>query len=702
METVNKMTQNNEKSYINQDTDKETIQDNNKLEPINENQTTQEKSKTAYAIHPQDIILYIWIAGVIAFLIREVSVYRSFYKNLKNTSNETQEDYISDALEICKKELNINKKVIVKECSHIKSPMLTGVINPIITIPKMEYNTEKLEIIFNHELIHYKRKDICIKIIALIVNMINWFNPIAYILKNNINIACELSLDEQLVKNMDKSKRKYYGQIILELLEHSQRRSLVIGTALYRNKKELETRLRKIIYFKKSKKAIAWISLIVAMLFTSTSVFASSNITLNTNLTSTEIAVFVSNDGLYISDLKENNPVALDKGEQIRQPLISRDGLNVAYTKNDNLYICNIKTKTIEEISKNVESYDFDSKGDLIYSTKDTGISMYNTNTSKSISIISNEYKYYNINCDSKNKIYANKKYEYTKGDSLYEKALGIISYDLDSKIETVILESKPLTDAELGENPTNAQILTSLGSTPTISQISNDDKYIYIWNKPNSGSTSSDITEFAVYDILDNKFIEFNTDDKNADLENGSGIYALGYKNNISQNPVNSKIVALNQGDGRDMFQNKNLGIVNTENNKFTNLLPENQVSMTPCYSEDGKNILYSSTKMLDYNNKNNLKTWQTEPHYIYEVNTETQKITQITNGKYFDFMPKYLLNNEILFVRADGDSFSLWKTKDGVETKLSDALSFKSEYTNSWYYGHYKTERVIDVFIK
>ena len=104
----------------------------------------------------------------------------------------------------------------------------------------------------------------------------------------------------------------------------------------------------------------------------------------------------------------------------------------------------------------------------------------------------------------------------------------------------------------------------------------------------------------------------------------------------------------------------------------------------------------------MLDYNNKNNLKTWQTEHHYIYEVNTETQKITQITNGKSFDFMPKYLSNNEILFVRADGDSFSLWKTKDGVETKLSDALSFKSEYTNSWYYGHYKTERVIDVFIK
>ena len=394
------------------------------------------------------------------------------------------------------------------------------------------------------------------------------------------------------------------------------------------------------------------------------------------------------------------------KERQIKLPIISRDGSYVAYIKNDDLYTCNIKTHEIEEVSKDIESYDWDSKGDLIYSTKDKGILMYNTNTSKSTNIISNEYKYYNINCDSKNKIYANKEYEYTKGDFLYGKALGIISYDLDSKSEKLILKSKPSTNTKLEENSTNAQILASLGSTPTVSQISNDNKYIYIWNEPNSASTASDITEFAVYDILNNKYIEFNNGDKDLDLENGSGIYALAYKDNISQNPVNSSIVALNAGTGRDMFSNKTLGILNTDNNTFTSLLPENQVSMTPSYSEDGKNILYSGAKALDGKDVNSsLKTWQSQPHNIYEVNTETQKIIQITNGKYFDFMPKYLSNNEILFVRGDGDSFSLWKTKDGVETKLGDSLSFNSgdeAYTDSWYYGHYKTEMVIDIFEK
>ncbi|WP_224038246.1 M56 family metallopeptidase [Clostridium gelidum] len=60
------------------------------------------------------------------------------------------------------------------------------------------------------------------------VNAVNWFNPIEYIIRNKINVTCELSLDEQLVKNLNKSKRKYYGETILELIEYSQNSSLVI------------------------------------------------------------------------------------------------------------------------------------------------------------------------------------------------------------------------------------------------------------------------------------------------------------------------------------------------------------------------------------------------------------------------------------------------------------------------------------------
>ena len=113
--------------------------------------------------------------------------------------------------------------------------------------------------------------------------------------------------------------------------------------------------------------------------------------------------------------------------------------------------------------------------------------------------------------------------------------------------------------------------------------------------------------------------------------------------------------------------------------------------------YSKDGKRILYSGTDTLKDNKFSDLKAWINKPHYIYEVNIDTKKVNKITNSESFDFMPKYLLNNEILFIRKSGDSFSLWKTKDGKETKVADDLKLNSQL----YYGHYNTESMIDVFV-
>lgn len=714
-ETVSRIMEDRKISEIQTTNNEEITQEENQRIATDKKNTFIEQSKqVSHTVSLVEIILGIWTTGIIIFLGRETYIYKSFYKKLKAMSYEIEEEsYIYGVLEKCKKALNINKRIIVKECSRIKSPMITGIFNPIITIPKMEYSENKLEMIFAHELIHYKRKDLIVKIFALIVNIINWFNPIVYLIRSNINVVCELSLDEQMVKNFDKSKRKYYGETILELIEYSQSRSLVIGTSVCKSRKELETRLKKIIYFKKSKKLIVGISLVATILFASTSVFAANNITSNSSNKVNEsavlakvndFAVFVADDGLYMSELKENNPVKLDEGTQIKQPVISKDGSFVAYTKDDNLYVCNIKTKEKLEVVKEIESYNFDSKGKLIYSTKNTGMSMYNTDTKKSTSIISNEYKYYNIYCDSKNTVYANKKLEYKEGKDSYSKTVGIISYDLDSNSEKLLIERKEAGNEEIGENYTNSQMLASIGTTPTIYGLSNDNKYIYIWNKPNSGSMSSDVTEFVVYDIENNKLIEGGNNDNYSIDSKDYNIYGLAYKDNISQNPLNSKLIAVNAGQYRDMFNNKALGVFNVDTNKFVNLLPENQVSMTPAYSKDGKSILYSSSNKLEYKNdgENLLQTWQSSSHNIYEINIENQKVTQLTNGKYFDFMPIDLENNEVLFVRADGDSFSLMKTKDGVETKLGDSLSFKKAYTNTWYYGHYKTEMVLAVYTK
>jgi len=134
---------------------------------------------------------------------------------------------------------------------------------------------------------------------------------------------------------------------------------------------------------------MAGISLMATIVLASTGVFAANTITSNSTIKPDEFAVFVSNDGLYMSQLKGNNQVKLDEGvAEIKLPIISRDGLYVAYMKRDVLYVCNIKTSEKVEVAKDTESYDWDAKNELIYSTKNIGMSMYNTSTKKSTDII--------------------------------------------------------------------------------------------------------------------------------------------------------------------------------------------------------------------------------------------------------------------------------------------------------------------------
>ena len=71
------------------------------------------------------------------------------------------------------------------------------------------------------------------------------------------------------------------------------------------------------------------------------------------------------------------------------------------------------------------------------------------------------------------------------------------------------------------------------LGMYPIITGISFDDKYLYIWKHPHAGSLATDGVDLAVFDILNNKLIEYTN----------PNIIALGYSDNISPNPKTADI---------------------------------------------------------------------------------------------------------------------------------------------------------------
>ena len=89
--------------------------------------------------------------------------------------------------------------------------MIVGAIKPTLLLPEMELTAEQLSLVFRHELIHYRRRDIWYKLLLMLANAIHWFNPMVWLMVHAADRDLELSCDEAVVAGRDEAYREEYG-----------------------------------------------------------------------------------------------------------------------------------------------------------------------------------------------------------------------------------------------------------------------------------------------------------------------------------------------------------------------------------------------------------------------------------------------------------------------------------------------------------
>ena len=119
-------------------------------------------------------------------------------------------------------ELKIKRHIKIRMSPEIQSPLLVGVLFPVVYIPCKEISDTNMRMVLLHELTHYKRKDLLIKWLSLFVNAVHWFNPLAYLLRVNVSESCEVSCDMEVTKNMSVEEQKQYMKTILDLVEERE------------------------------------------------------------------------------------------------------------------------------------------------------------------------------------------------------------------------------------------------------------------------------------------------------------------------------------------------------------------------------------------------------------------------------------------------------------------------------------------------
>ena len=146
------------------------------------------------------------------------------------------------------------------------TPMILGVFRPMIILPDKDYSKEQLHAILAHELTHLRRKDIFIKWLTLIATALHWFNPIVWLARREIDLSCELSCDEAVIRNLDANGKRVYGNTLIEVSANLKAPRAIASATMCEDKKNLKERLGAIMKSKKHTRIVIIISVLLVFL----------------------------------------------------------------------------------------------------------------------------------------------------------------------------------------------------------------------------------------------------------------------------------------------------------------------------------------------------------------------------------------------------------------------------------------------------
>jgi bla regulator protein BlaR1 len=264
----------NEESAVNKDTiinNNSNIQ-NESIEKENgekENSVLSKKNSIRFNYYMVSII---WLIGAIIMLLYTLIVNTGFLFKI-NKQPQCKEENILRNFDECKSMMNVHIKIPVIYDRSLKTPSLFGLIRPKLLIPSEIINNlseEEKRYVFLHELAHFKRKDILINWIMMLVQILHWFNPIVWYAFYKMHEDCEIACDAYVLSQLKPVEYKKYGETIINLINTISKPywvSTTIGMA--NNKSSIKRRIKMIAMFKKNswKWSIIAVAVLVAVGF---------------------------------------------------------------------------------------------------------------------------------------------------------------------------------------------------------------------------------------------------------------------------------------------------------------------------------------------------------------------------------------------------------------------------------------------------
>ncbi len=189
----------------------------------------------AFFDHYMPLLVLLWLVGMSLLSLRFIGEL-TVIQYLRHRQVLKAEAHWQQQLEVFSKRLRLHKKVALLQSLRIASPIVVGILEPVILVPLGMLNNlppKQIKGILAHELAHIKRHDYLVNLLQSLAEVLYFFNPAVWWLSSYIrterehccdDLAIELTGDEiNFVKSLAQleMQRANYSSLAMAWLGNS-------------------------------------------------------------------------------------------------------------------------------------------------------------------------------------------------------------------------------------------------------------------------------------------------------------------------------------------------------------------------------------------------------------------------------------------------------------------------------------------------
>ena len=203
------------------------------------------------------VFLSLWIAGIVTFCIVYVYRYRKMKKTLWNDSEK----------------IGKSGNISYLKNGKVKSPFTIGIFQRWIIFPEEVLDQQEKRMVDLHEKTHVRNRDTLGKCVCVVILLLHWYNPAAWLLLHEYCKTAEELCDEYVVNSLHgKEEAGEYAKLLVKFTE-TKKQEIVIGkNYLTGGEKQLKRRIERIFHGTKKKKCFPVVVLVTIFLCSATAI----------------------------------------------------------------------------------------------------------------------------------------------------------------------------------------------------------------------------------------------------------------------------------------------------------------------------------------------------------------------------------------------------------------------------------------------